>query len=182
MQRTIIIILFVLVSLPIFLKSRESRIKSDPAAFSVISSDKVLVRVSGDVRHSGIYAVSANTLTSDVINMAIIDGTVKYPVPDESGMQKVVNGTDIHLKKDHEGTGIISIGKISSGERIILGIPLDINSMSEADFDRLSGVGAVMARRIIAYRQRNGGKMRVEDLLAVEGIGDMKYKKLCRFF
>jgi len=182
MQRTIIIILVVLVSLPVFLKSRESWIKSAPTAFSVVSSDKVIVRVSGDVRHSGIYEVSANTLARDVIIMATIDGTVNYPEPDEAGMRHVVNGTDIHLKKEHDGTGIISAGQIPAGERMILGIPLDINSMSEVDFDRLPGVGAVMARRIIDYRQKNGGKMGVEELLAVEGVGEMKYKKLCRFF
>ena len=54
--------------------------------------------------------------------------------------------------------------------------------MSEADFDRLPGVGAVMARRIVEYRQKNGGKMNIEELLAVEGIGEIKYQKLVRYF
>jgi competence protein ComEA len=182
MQRAIIIILVVLVSLPVFLKSRESRIKSAPAAFSVVSSDIVIVRVSGDVRHSGIYEVNANTLTINVINMAIVDGTVKYPEPGEVGLRHVVNGTDLHLGKKHDGTAIISVGQIPAGERMILGIPLDINSMSEADFDRLPGIGPAMARRIIEYRQNNGGRMRVEDLPAVEGVGEMTYQKLCKYF
>ena len=114
--------------------------------------------------------------------MAIIDGTVKHLKSLESGLRHVVNGTDINLKTDHNGTGRISVGQIPPVERMILGIPLEINSMSEADFDRLPGIGPVMARRIIEYRQKNGGKMRVEDLLAVEGVGEIKYKKLCKYF
>ena len=181
MQRTIIIILAFLVSMPVFMKNRES-LKSAPPAFSPVSLENVIVKVSGDVRHSGIYEVSANTLAINVIKMATLDGMVNNPKLDMDGMRHVVNGTDLHLKKEHDGTSIIIVGRIPAGERMILGIPLDINSMSEADFDRLPGIGPAMARRIIEYRQINGGKMGVEDLLAVEGVGEMKYKKLCKFF
>jgi len=182
MQRTIIIILVFLVSLPVFMKNRESLIKTAPPVFPPVSLEKIIVKVSGDVRHSGIYEVSANTLAIDVIKMATLDGMVNNPNLDVDGMRHVVNGTDLHLKKEHDGTSIIIVGRIPAGERMIMGIPLDINSMSETDFDRLPGIGPAMARRIIEYRQKNGGKMGVEELLAVEGVGKMKYKKLCVFF
>jgi len=181
-QRVIIIILAVMISLPFVIKSRVSGIKSAPAAFSVTSSSRVIVRVSGDVRHSGIYEVSANSLTRSVIKMAGVDGAVKYLILDETGSRPVVNGADLQLKMQHDGTGMVCFGSIPAGERMVLGIPLDINSMDEADFDRLPGIGPVMARRIVEYRQKNGGKIKVEGLLAVEGIGEMKYQKLKKFF
>jgi len=182
MQRLIIIILAVIVTLPVILKSRVSEIISAPTAFSVISSSKVVVRVSGDVRHAGIYKAGANTLAMDVINMAEPVGPAKFSETDKTVTRTVVNGSDIRLKVMPDGTGVIAVGAISSAERIVLGIPLDINAMSEADFDRLPGIGPVMAAKIIRYRQNNGGKMRVEDLLAIEGIGEMKYQKLNKYF
>jgi len=183
MQRVIIVILALLLSLPMVFKSRVSAIKSAPTAFSVVSSARAtVVRVSGDVRHSGVYKVNANALTKDVINMAGINGRVNRLLPIETAASFVVNGSDLHLRIHRDGTGIITAGSMSAGERMLLEIPLDINSMSETDFDRLPGVGSVMAGRIVEYRQKNGGKMLVRDLRAVEGIGEMKYQKLSKFF
>ena len=182
-QRVIIIVLALMVSLPFVLKSRVSGISNScPAVFSVSTSCKVMVRVSGDVRHSGIYEVGANALTGSVINMAGINGSLKSLTPSESVARTVVNGADLNLKMQNDGTGILSVGSMPSGERIVMGIPLDINFMDEADFRRLPGIGPVMASRIIEYRQKNGGKMMVEDLIAVEGIGEKRYQKLSKYF
>jgi competence protein ComEA len=181
-QRVIIIILAVLVCVPVIVKSRVSVIKSPPAAFSVSSSGKIIVRVTGDVRHPGIYEVYANTLADSVINMAVVGSSVKVIKPDEKGAHPVVNGADLHLKAQHDGTGVITVGSMPAAARMVLGVPLDINSMDETDFDRLPGVGPVMARCIIEYRQKNGGKMRMEDLQAVEGVGKVMYQRLNKYF
>lgn len=183
MQRAIILILAVIIVLPVVFKSRESRVKSAPTAFSVMSSSpKVLVRVSGDVAQPGIYSVVANTMTDSVINMAMNDVPKKYQIVNKSGAKTVAAGMDIHIRKQPDGTALLSVNSVPAPERMVLGIPLEINNMSEADFVRLPGIGPVMAKRIVMYRQNNGGKMRVEDLLAVEGIGDVKYKKLSKYF
>jgi competence protein ComEA len=182
MQRVIIIIVAVMVSLPFIVKSRVSGKQSTPAVFSVLSSSKVVVRINGDVRHSGIYELSANTMTSSVINMALLDRAVKRLKPDGIGSHPVVNGADIHIKKMNDGTGMVTVGVMPASERIVLNVPLDINLMSEPDFERLPGVGTLMARRIVEFRQYNGGKMRVEELLEVEGIGEKKYNKIKKYF
>lgn len=182
MQRVIVIIIAVLVVLPVILKGRSNGVDSVPAAFSALSPARVQVRIGGDVRHAGIYNVNANSMASGVILLATPEGRISRLLQTGTTGLPVVNGADIHLKIERDGTGIITVGAIPAGERMVLGIPLDINSMSEADFDRLPGVGAVMARRIIEYRQNNGGKMKVEDLLAVGGIGKMKYVKICEYF
>lgn len=121
-------------------------------------------------------------LTVDAINMAVVSGPVTRFEPVETGACHVVNGADIQLKIRPDGTGIISVGSMPSSARMVLGVPLDINSMSEADFDRLPGIGAVIAKRIVEYRQNNGGKMRLEELLSVEGIGKTKYQRISKYF
>ncbi len=77
MQRLIITALAVIISLPVIIKSRVSGISSPPVAFSVFSSHKVLVRVSGDVDSSGVFSVDANELTINVINMAVANSAKK---------------------------------------------------------------------------------------------------------
>lgn len=81
-----------------------------------------------------------------------------------------------------DGLYSIKCGVMAVYERLVLGISLDIESMTEADFERLPGVGAALAKRIVEYRQDNGGVLRVEDLKMVEGVGDKKYQLLHPYF
>jgi competence protein ComEA len=83
---------------------------------------------------------------------------------------------------DESGTAVITVGSLPVAQRLILRIPLDINAMDEADFVRVPGIGPVLAKRIVTYRQINGGFMAVQDLLAIEGIGPKKYFHLAGYF
>jgi competence protein ComEA len=69
-----------------------------------------------------------------------------------------------------------------AAERLVMGIPLDINAMTETDLENVPGIGPALARRITIFRQNNGGRMSVQDLLFVEGIGEMKFETLRRYF
>lgn len=182
MQRIIVIFLAILVSLPVILKGRASRVVSAPAAFSVVSSATVQVRVSGDVRHSGVYQVSVNALTMAAIKMAEPDRPVKRLISDACSKHTVAQGDHLRLAIRDDGTGSITCGSMSANDRILLGIALDINAMNAADFERLPGIGPVMAQRIVEYRQKNGGKMKFEDLQGVEGIGEKKLNALVKLF
>lgn len=69
-----------------------------------------------------------------------------------------------------------------AAERLVMGIPLDINAMTETDLENVPGIGPALARRITSFRQNNGGRMSVQDLLFVEGIGEKKFETLRRYF
>ena len=69
-----------------------------------------------------------------------------------------------------------------AAERLVMGIPLDINAMTETDLENVPGIGPALARRITIFRQNNGGRMSVQDLLFVEGIGEKKFETLRRYF
>jgi comEA protein len=56
--------------------------------------------------------------------------------------------------------------------------PLDLNAAAEAELVRLPGIGPVMAKRIVEYRQKHGPFKRLEDLRKVKGIGAKTYAKL----
>ncbi|MCI0693186.1 helix-hairpin-helix domain-containing protein [candidate division KSB1 bacterium] len=55
---------------------------------------------------------------------------------------------------------------------------LDLNMAVEADLVRLPGIGPVMAKRIVEYRQAHGPFKRLDDLRQVKGIGAKTYAKL----
>jgi competence protein ComEA len=55
---------------------------------------------------------------------------------------------------------------------------LELNSATEADFDRLPGIGPAKAKAIVAYRQAHRGFRKVEELLQVKGIGPKLFDKI----
>ena len=181
-DRIIIILLAVIITVPVVIKSRQSRIVPASAAFVVSSTSRGYVQVSGDVRHPGIYPISANMLTIDAIKMAKPLKPITGLIPHGCETFVVSNGTGIRVANNPGGVSEVFLESISTVQRIVLGVPLDINAMTLEDFDRIPGVGPVLAKRIIEYRQINGGRMGVEALLLIDGIGEKKYIILSKYF
>ena len=55
---------------------------------------------------------------------------------------------------------------------------LNINTATAADLQKLPGVGAATAERIVEYRQKNGPFKKIEELMNVRGIGEKSFLKL----
>ena len=55
---------------------------------------------------------------------------------------------------------------------------LDVNTASQAELENISGIGPVIAERIIATRPFKSA----DDLRSVKGIGDKKYAMIRSFF
>jgi competence ComEA-like helix-hairpin-helix protein len=56
--------------------------------------------------------------------------------------------------------------------------PIDINTASVSDFEALSGIGPVLAARIVGFREKHGGFVKVQDLLLVYGVKDTLLRAL----
>ena len=55
---------------------------------------------------------------------------------------------------------------------------VDLNRATAKELESLPGIGAVLAERVIAYRQSVGRFQSVEDLREVAGIGSKKFDRL----
>jgi competence protein ComEA len=164
-------------------KSRPNSVAPVCAAFCALSSGKkVLVKVSGDVRYPGIYETSANSLAVNVIKMASPLRPLSQIKFDPAVTNPLTSGTVLNLNERPDSSYLVIAGKMTVPECLVLKLPLDITTMSEADFDRLPGIGPTLARRIVEYRHNNGGRLRVEDLNAVDGIGEKKYSMISKYF
>ena len=56
--------------------------------------------------------------------------------------------------------------------------PLDLNHATAQELTTLPGIGEVLAQRIVDYREAHGPFRSVDELIAVEGIGEGKLEKL----
>jgi competence protein ComEA len=55
---------------------------------------------------------------------------------------------------------------------------INLNTASMEELVTLPGIGPSYAKRIVAYREKNGGFKRLEDLLNVQGIGEKTLDKI----
>jgi competence protein ComEA len=143
---------------------------------------KVVVDVSGRVRHPGIVTLSSNARAADAIKAAggalpHADLTsINLAAHISDGEQIVVGGGGASSSASGTSGGSGSgSGTAGSG---VSGAKLDINTASAQELDALPGVGPVMAGRIVAYRQAHGAFTSVDQLQDVSGIGPSKYKQL----
>jgi len=63
-------------------------------------------------------------------------------------------------------------GNVDPGEKV------NINTASTSELVALPGIGPKIAEKIIAYRQEHGKFQKLEDLMAVKGIGEKKFAQL----
>ncbi len=55
---------------------------------------------------------------------------------------------------------------------------VNINTASQSELESLPGIGPSLAKKIVEFRQKNGGFKNPSDLMAVQGIGEKKYEEL----
>lgn len=180
MYRVVIVFFSVIATVGLFFsKSRLNVHGNGQAAFVIERPALGFVQILGDVRFPGVYQWSANMLTIDAINLAAPVGPLSASIPVSVKSYRVNPGDTIRFDTNK---GNIIVSAIPTSQRIVLGIPLDINSMNISDFDLLPGIGPVMAQRIVKFRQLNGGTMSANDLNQIEGIGEKRFTNLkCLF-
>jgi len=60
----------------------------------------------------------------------------------------------------------------------ILLLLINLNTANAKELETLPGIGPALAKRIIAFREKRHGFKRVEELLAIPGISEKKWKAI----
>ncbi|MFP5264883.1 MAG: ComEA family DNA-binding protein [Blastocatellia bacterium] len=72
-------------------------------------------------------------------------------------------------------------GRAGPGIAACGGLPetcVNLNAATSDELMRLPGIGEVMSRKIIEYRERHGPFRRPEEIIIVEGFSERKYRRL----
>lgn len=128
----------------------------------------VLVDVAGWVRRPGVYELREGDRVIDAIDAA--GGARSGAALDALNLAApLVDGTQILVPKASAVAPPVGAapGATPGGTALI-----NINTASAADLETLSGIGVVLAQRIVDYRTQNGPFTSVDGLLDVSGIGD----------
>ncbi len=59
---------------------------------------------------------------------------------------------------------------------VILLVLINLNTATVQELRTLPGIGPVLAKRIVDFREKKHGFKRVEELLAIPGISEKKWK------
>ncbi|WP_211589142.1 ComEA family DNA-binding protein [Microbispora sp. H11081] len=144
------------------------------AAATPGSPARVVVYVTGKVRDPGVYVLVAGSRVADAIEAA-------------GGLRKGAKPGGVNLAR-----------RLTDGEQIVAGSPatagpgsssgatpgtpgagvVSLNTATAEQFDALPGIGAVLAQRIVDYRDAHGGFQSVDQLKEVPGIGDSKFAEM----
>ena len=127
-----------------------------------IESDSSLysVSITGAVNNPGTYTVSKGDKLSYLISLA-------------GGLSEGADEKAYNLNVLLENGVTYYISYESSGEEKV-----SINTATIASLDTLPGIGTVLARRIISYRNTNGNFKTIEELKDVSGIGDALFEQI----
>ena len=143
-----------------------------PALTMPAVAKTILIHVAGKVKRPDVYPLLAGSRVSDAIKAA-------------GGAQKGVDLSDINLARvlvDGEQVYVGYVAKVSSSsskssKTRFTGV-INVNRATKAEFDSLTGIGPVIASRIINYRSANGPFLAIDDLLKVSGIGSKTLERI----
>lgn len=78
------------------------------------------------------------------------------------------------------GSGVMSLYAQSDlvPVKSSLAAPININKASIEELQGISGIGQVIAERVVEYRESNGKFEVLEDLMDVRGIGQAKFERI----
>ena len=140
-------------------------------------SEKVFVRISGDIMHPGVYGFFGPPNREELLSRA----RELYPGIEKDGLAESIlynSGADILVKSREKGLDFIFKGEMSAFNKITLGIPVSINKETLEGLTAIGGIGPRTAAAIVRERTRRGGFYRMDELLSIPGIGDKLYKNI----
>lgn len=128
----------------------------------------VFVGLQGAVPRPGIYAFPQPPTLTHLFQEGGL--STRPPWPE----LVVASGDQVEICEDGE----VKIGLLPGWVCLTLGVPLDLNRAGIADLEAVPGLGPVLARRLVQYRQEHGPFHSLEQLLDLSGFGADKLEQI----
>jgi len=157
----------------LLIASRGEAVEAPPIKIVENSAKKTLfIHVAGEVKRPGVYPVIQGSRVVDAIKAA---GGAKTGIElSQVNLARVlVDGEQIYLSKESAPRSSSNKSKQKAFNGIV-----HINRATVSEFDSLDGIGPVIAKRIVKYRDTNGPFVDIADLQKVDGIGAKTFEKM----
>jgi competence protein ComEA len=164
------------------------------SASSINTTPQIItVHVAGAVKNPGVYRLKYGSRINDGIVAA--GGATSAANLDVINLATVLNeGEQIYVPKRGEKPHVITnrpqvggaggaggaggVAGAGGAANSAVSQLININLASVVELEQLPGVGPATAKAIVAYREKNGAFLKVEDLLKVRGIGPAKLSEI----
>jgi competence protein ComEA len=131
--------------------------------------EQYAVEITGPVRRAGIYTFNNPPTPCEAIQRA--GGLVgDRSVPFETQPEKMETGMRIEADR-------FTLSRMNVRERIVLGIPVDLNQAGADELVLIPGISHGLAQRIVGVRETVGCFRTWNDLRSVKGVGPANIKR-----
>lgn len=138
-----------------------------------LEKQEIYVHITGAVNNPGVLKLPSGSRLVDAIEMA--GGLSEAANSDQINLASILEDEDkIHIYEKTEGEASTAEGAFAASQQG----KVNINTASLETLQTLPGVGEVIGKNIISYREKNGLFKSVENLKEVDRIGDKLYEKI----
>jgi competence protein ComEA len=136
----------------------------------------LIIELRGEVNRPGLYFYTEPATASQVV----ADGggsCFRRTLAGPEGNKVLTENTGLTIEHK-EGGLLFRKGPLSPKALWILGRPIPLNRAGAEDLERLPGIGPMLARRIVEYRESRSGFTALEELKEVDGLKDKTFEKI----
>lgn len=149
---------------------------------------QIIVHIAGEILNPGVISLDEGARIIDAINKAggitneadlskvnlayILEDAQKIYIPNVNEKEIIENMSSEIVKSGSTQENSNTGEKLKNGEKI------NINTATQKELQKLTGIGESIALRIINYRKENGKFNTIEDIKNVSGIGESKFNKI----
>ena len=169
----LIVVCLTLAIIPFFIYLYSLFISYKAPAFTDQLDNSLAIEVVENDQPKGIYFVGFETSSEQLLKNT---GISEFSFPDfklNDGMKITINSVS--------GKNDIIVTKIIASERLALGMPLDINQVTEDELLLITGIGQATAEKILDLRQKLGRFRDIKQLMEIKGIKEKKLAKIRKY-
>ena len=149
------------------------------ASVSTAGETGVIAAFRGDEDREGVYGLPEGSVVRDLLRSARwkppagIDGTV---------LERTLRGGDrVTRLEGPDGRPFLSVDGMPAAEKLVFGLPVDLNEASYDDLTRIPGIGGKTAEAILSYRETAGPLKSLEDLKKITTLGERKISEMGKY-
>ncbi len=139
----------------------------------------IIAAFRGDEDREGVYGLPEGSAVRDLLRAAGwqapagVDGTV---------LERTLRGGDrVTPLKGRDGRPFLFVDAMPAAEKLVFGLPVDLNAASYDDLTRIPGIGEKTAEAILHYRETVGPLKSLEDLKGITTLGEWKISEMGKY-